>query len=143
MKGIVLDASVALTLVFPDEQTEQTDDFWKMASRATLCVPQLWLIELSNALLVAERRKRVTREQASASLVEIASLRPRVVSFPRSVVETRAIHMLGVELGLTAYDAVYVALAKRMGMHLATLDGKLAEQARTHRVVVIDLKRNA
>jgi predicted nucleic acid-binding protein len=143
MRGIVLDASAALTLVYPDERTERTVAFWESASRATLCVPQLWLIELSNALLVGERRGRVSREQSETSLVHLASLKPRVISFPRSLNEAKTVHQLATKLGLTAYDAVYLALAKRMDMNLATLDVQLAERAKAQGVVVIDLKRKA
>jgi predicted nucleic acid-binding protein len=143
MRGIVLDASAALTLVYPDERTDRTVAFWQSASRATLCVPQLWLIELSNALLVGERRGRLSREQAATSLVHLASLKPRVVSFPRSLKEASTVYQIATELRLTAYDAVYLALAKRTGMNLATLGTQLVEQAKAQGVVVIDLKRNA
>ncbi|MEI9478624.1 MAG: type II toxin-antitoxin system VapC family toxin [Deltaproteobacteria bacterium] len=57
----VLDASIALAWALPDEASDQADRFLsRVTAKDVLWVPSLWWYEVANALVVAERRKRLT-----------------------------------------------------------------------------------
>ena len=57
--GIVIDASVALAWCFPDEASDYADGVLVALDGRTAMVPAIWSAEITNALLVGERRKRI------------------------------------------------------------------------------------
>ena len=63
MTHFVLDASIVLTWCFPDEEAQKAE---KISERIALgdkpAVPAFWRHEVLNALLVGEKRKRLTNE---------------------------------------------------------------------------------
>lgn len=63
MTGIVIDASVALAWCFPDEASEYADGVLVALEGRTILVPALWSVEITNAVLMAERRKRVKQPE--------------------------------------------------------------------------------
>jgi predicted nucleic acid-binding protein len=127
---LVIDASVTVAWCFEAEKTPYTEEILERISRgAEAIVPSLWSFEIVNALLHAERRKRITAAQATAFLkqlegfhfvVDLAPL-PRV--FDWIFIEAR-------QQNLTAYDAAYLELALRHNLPLATLDGNLKRAAK-------------
>ena len=130
IKRIVLDASVAVAWCFEDEKTPFTEGVLDLLSAGTeVLTPAIWPFEVANALLVAERRKRITVAQVTALLRRIAGL-------PISVEPIEARHafeqILSVarQQNLTEYDAAYLELALRAGLTIATLDDKLKQAAR-------------
>jgi len=130
IKRIVLDASVAVAWFFEDEKTPFTEGVLDLLSAGTeVLTPAIWPFEVANALLVAERRKRITVAQVTALLRRIAGL-------PISVEPIEARHafeqILSVarQQNLTEYDAAYLELALRAGLPIATLDDKLKQAAR-------------
>jgi predicted nucleic acid-binding protein len=76
MKSIVIDGSAALGLILPDER--QTDSAKKLRAaleaRTAARVPAHWWVELTNGILVAERRKRITQAVAMELLNLIPAL---------------------------------------------------------------------
>jgi predicted nucleic acid-binding protein len=94
----------------------------------SLYVPSLWTLEVANALLVGERRRRTTPADAARFLAILAT-------FPITVDDRTAAHAwretthLARAHGLTAYDAAYLELAICLGVPLATLDDKLIAAA--------------
>jgi hypothetical protein len=59
-KRFVLDASVAVAWCFEDEATKFTESVLDLLSAgAEALVPAIWPVEVANALLIAERRKRI------------------------------------------------------------------------------------
>lgn len=54
-----MDASVALAWCFPDEASEYADRVLVALEGHAILVPALWSVEITNALLMAEWRKRV------------------------------------------------------------------------------------
>lgn len=61
--SVVIDSSVALTWCFEDEQTSATLGFLDQVVEAGAVAPALWPLEVLNALLMAERRKRLDAAQ--------------------------------------------------------------------------------
>lgn len=129
MSGWVLDASVALAWSLADEDSARADRFMAgLAAKDVLCVPALWWSEVANALLVAERRGRLSEADVlrALELFRRLSLETDFVSGPEALWRLRAI---GREHGLSAYDAAYLELAARRQLGLATLDAALAKAA--------------
>lgn len=130
MKGWVIDASYALSWVLPNESSAAAERFLRgLPSDAALWVPSLWWHEVANALLVAERRERIS-ESGSLGALEVfrsMGLETDPAAGPEMLWRLRT---LGKEYGLSAYDAAYLELAARRQLPLATLDGALADAAR-------------
>jgi predicted nucleic acid-binding protein len=135
-RGFVLDASVAVAWCFEDETTKLTEGVLQMLSDgAEALVPSLWPFEVANALLIAERRKRIVLAKVAALLQRIAGLPISVVAIdPRHAFEQ--ILPVARQQGLSGYDAAYLELALHQGIPLATLDEELR---RAVRVIGVEL----
>ena len=66
MTEIVVDASVALAWCFPDEASDYADGVLVALEGRRVIVPSVWALEITNAVLVAERRKRVKQRTCGA-----------------------------------------------------------------------------
>ena len=125
----VVDASVALAWHFPDEETALTAALIERSLHDTMVVPQHWFAEVANGMLVGERRKRATLSQSSDFIAWIASC---ILETDIADAGTMFATVLPLARAhrLTIYDAIYLELAERRGLPLATLDGDLAAAAR-------------
>jgi predicted nucleic acid-binding protein len=125
---LVVDASVTLSWCFRDEQGEYGARVLRRLAGDTVLVPGLWLLEVTNGLLVAERRGRL-------SAAELSHVRQLLADLPVTVVELALEEALGSVLevarsqSLSAYDASYLDLAMRQGLPLATQDDILRSAA--------------
>jgi predicted nucleic acid-binding protein len=131
--ALVLDCSIALSWFFPDEKTAFTEAALDLVAREECWVPALWRLEFPNALLVAERRRRLTRDERLQVLDEAARLGLRVDA---AVPGLRAISDLAERHALSTYDAAYLELAARQGATLITLDKELSAAATAAGVAV-------
>jgi len=130
IKRIVLDASVAVAWCFEDENSRFTEGVLDLLSAGTeVLTPAIWPFEVANALLIAERRKRITVAQVTALLRRIAAL-PIAVEPIEAGYAFEQILAVARQQNLTEYDAAYLELALRAGLALATLDDKLKQAAR-------------
>jgi predicted nucleic acid-binding protein len=125
----IVDSSVALALILPDERSRRAEALLSQRRHPRLVAPPIWIYETSNALVGAVRRRRMpeaalaqARELLEALDVEIdAGVDPTIA---------RAIQALALATGLSAYDAAYLELAERRGAaRLATLDDELERVA--------------
>lgn len=74
-KRFVLDASVTLPWCFPEEGTTRAEAILDSLANGTEAItPAIWPFEVANALLVGERRKRVSMAQVSSVLRRIGAL---------------------------------------------------------------------
>ena len=122
MPAFVVDASVSAAWFLPDEATPFTEAALQGTATNEVWVPALWLLEIGNLLLSAQRRKRIADPKRRELVAAAAALRLRVDREPVSMVELDA---LAAHFGLSAYDAAYLELALRRGLPLATLDAAL------------------
>jgi predicted nucleic acid-binding protein len=128
-KRMVLDASVAVAWCFEDESTGFTEGvLYLLSSGSEVLTPAIWPFEVANALLVAERRKRITVAQVTALLRRMAQL-PISVDPVQPSTAFNQILSVARQNNLTEYDAAYVELALREALPLATLDNKLRRAA--------------
>lgn len=126
----VMDCSFAAALGLPDEHSSAVEDFFlHVGVQDQLWVPPLWWIELSNVLLVAQRRGRITQAERATLFARFADLPVHTDAQIGEPVASR-IQALAELHDLTAYDAAYLELAQRRGAGLATFDRQLAASAR-------------
>ena len=129
---IVIDCSVLIAGLLPDEVEERTRKVLEDLQHGTImaAVPSLFYQEVSNALLMAYRRKRISREVLSQYIDVIATLPVTIdttAATQGNIMKT--VCELADEHGLTTYDASYLELAARLGLPLMTLDTDLYEAA--------------
>lgn len=134
MSRFVLDASVVLTWCFPDENADLAEHVaHRFQQGDTALAPSFWPHEVLNALLVGEKRKRITKEMIRRFLDDLTLLPVTLEQTPGGVVFDR-IQSLSRSYGLTPYDAAYLDLALENGLALATLDEALVRACQTARV---------
>lgn len=126
--ALVLDASLALSWALPDEVSAYSDAILNRVAISGAFVPGLWLHEMANGLLMAQRRGRCTTAQRMAFIEELLRLPIEAeASTARAVLDGQA--ALAERFGLTAYDAAYLDLALRRGLPLATQDKAMKSAA--------------
>ena len=128
--AFVLDCSMTMAWVFSDEANEFTEALRESLLKENAVAPVLWPIEVGNVLLVAMRRGRIAREDWVRIRDDFSALPIDIDpgSYER-VLDT--VLPIADEYGLSVYDAMYLELALRRGLPLATLDRKLIEAANT------------
>ena len=120
--AFVVDASVSAAWFLPNEATATTEAALQATATHDVWVPALWLLEVGNLLLSAQRRKRITADKRRELAAAASALRLRV---DREPVAITALDELAARYSLSAYDAAYLELALRRGLPLATLDAAL------------------
>jgi predicted nucleic acid-binding protein len=134
--AFVLDASVTLSWAFPDEQHPiaiRANQLLEETPEIAL-VPDLWWYEVCNILLVNERRRRISPDGTAVFLKSLANLR---IEMDSEHDEWQVLDLARI-YKLTVYDAAYLSLAAREGLHLATLDKALQTAARAAGVSLLD-----
>lgn len=137
MSGIVVDAYVALALILPDESSHYADAVLSVAEKEGLRVPSLWSYEIANGLALAYARKRITPSETNIFLTAISRLRISIDDAPPLTIVSEG-SMAAMQFGLTAYDAVYVNLALREKLPLATLDNAMRKAAEKSGVIIFN-----
>lgn len=136
MTQFVLDASIVLTWCFPDEEAQKAE---RISERIALgdkpIVPAFWRHEVLNALLMGEKRKRLTNELIQAFIKDLEQL-PAEIDTPASGIVFHSTQDLCRKHGLTAYDAAYLELAMRHRIALTTADGALERAARAEGIEI-------
>jgi predicted nucleic acid-binding protein len=122
MQAFVVDASVSAAWFLPDEATPATEAALQATATHDIWVPALWLLEVGNLLLSAQRRKRITADKRRELAAAAAALRIKVDREPLTIT---TLDELAARFGLSAYDAAYLELAIRRGLPLATQDEAL------------------
>jgi predicted nucleic acid-binding protein len=126
----VLDASVAVAWVAgmpvePYAAAVQTH----VANGWRAIVPSLWQLEVANAFLMVERRTSLTAADVDRGLLDLETFLASRAEVDQIPVAMRQAADLARRFQLTVYDAVYLELAKRESLPLATLDKGLRAAA--------------
>ena len=130
MLRFVPDVSAVCAWCFEDERTAASEALLARLPECELCVPALFLWELGNVLLMAERRGRITAADRSRFLAMMVQLDLQIDPANPNVV-WHDVLSLAAQHRLTSYDAAYLELAMRGGLPLASRDNALLEAARS------------
>lgn len=122
----MLDASVALSWVLPDEDAEAALALRQRAIRAAppLSVPPTFWFEVANALSVSIRRGRIAASGAHAALEALQAF-----GIETSACAVPACLAVAEGTGLAVYDAAYIVTALDVGGVLGTADVQMREIA--------------
>lgn len=123
--SFVLDSSVALSWCFSNEQSPESVEVLNLARARAIFVPSLWHVEMCNILGRAYRSQRLNEADLGIALKMFATLELHTDTTVLPV-SSSVLLLLMQAYSLTAYDAVYLELALRLNLPLATLDSDLA-----------------
>lgn len=124
---MIVDASVILSAFFPDEAQDQAQALIRdhVIGQVQLAAPTLLLYEVTNAVLQARRRGRISDEQVDDILSSVEGL--GIVLEP---VTWQQMLPLAVRFDRSAYDAAYLALAEVTEQRLITGDSRMYNAVR-------------
>ena len=128
MTSIVVDASVAVKWCLPslrEELVEQAEELLASSRREEVrfLVPDLFWVELANALWKAVRRNEISPNNATTAIAFVRDL--DITTVPSIDFVPQALD-LAISHGRTVYDSLYVALAMQSKSDLITADERLA-----------------
>jgi predicted nucleic acid-binding protein len=131
---IVVDASALIAWLLDEGEGEGNGgERVRTALLGGLLVPTVWEPEVANALVMAERRGRITADQRQHFASTVTALDIELASSPG----VSRVARLAARTGLTAYDAEYLHLAADRGASLLTFDQRLADAARQEGVPLV------
>jgi predicted nucleic acid-binding protein len=128
---IVVDASVAALWFLPQALSDRAGEL--LSSDEELVGPPLLRLEVGSALLRAVRRKEISPDEAHRAMV---GMLPAAVRLTSGAEDSEEPFLIAEEFGGSIYDAVYVALARRLQAPLSTNDRELAKVAQSAGVEV-------
>ncbi len=134
MSALVLDASVAGSWLLEDELDPRAARAAERVPEDGALVPQLWHLDVRNALVSAERRGRITARGLNDRLRALRRLPVTTDAAP----DLDAVVALARSHRLSIYDAVYLELARRHRAALATLDAGLAHAATAEDLPIVE-----
>ena len=121
---LVIDASVATKWVLNEEHAEAS--LRVLAAGFSLHAPSHWLGEVGTALWSSSAvRRELTQEACRERYDWVLSL--DIAEEPIRRLAAPALS-IAFDLGLTVYDALYIALSKRIRAPLVTADRKLRDR---------------
>lgn len=133
---IVVDASLFTAWLLNESGHDATDAVWDRLTAETLLVPSHWPNEIANALRRAVRTKRLGAD-------EVEPVAERIGVFDVNVMPPIAIEEIGglasdaLANGLSAYDMLYVRLARARQVPLATVDRAMRAAAQRLKIMVL------
>ncbi len=135
----VLDCSFTAALFLPDEFSPNVRDFFTSRSENDkLYVPSIWWYEITNVLIIAERKKRLNYAEVNKvpllfEQLDIETDNTNGVQF------SKEIYRLANLTKLSAYDAGYLELAIRQDASLTSLDKQLLKVAVNSGVLIYEI----
>jgi predicted nucleic acid-binding protein len=131
VNGFIADSSVAIAWVVLSQSTPKTVELLEIVKGgSSFVVPVLWTFEVANALLALRRRQRIQRDEYDQALLDLADSSP-VVDDEGPSRALNSISQLAEKYNLSVYDAVYLELALRKGLPLASRDTALNKAGRS------------
>ncbi len=128
---MVIDTSALLAVLLEEPERPA---LIAVTAGAVLFAPASLPWEIGNALVAAIRRRRLTVVEAQRAWDSCESIPLRLVE-----VDIGKAVAVATELGLYAYDAYMLGLARARGLPLLTLDTKLSAAARMSGITVVEI----
>ncbi len=118
---IVVDASAALELLLRSPKADAVEAELFAPGVGALCAPHLIDVEVVQVLRRLSASGKISAARAAQALEDMCSM--PLTRYPHAPLTPR---VWALRKNLTAYDAVYVALAESLPAPLVTCDRKLA-----------------
>lgn len=126
--NIVIDASIALAWLLPDEVASPwANQLYErsISENLMLSAPVLLLYEVLNGIRSSVLRKRIDQRGAKKAIDRFNDLG---IALENQIDQQNQVVRLALDLGLSVYDAAYIALARQKNATLYTTDMKLAKK---------------
>jgi predicted nucleic acid-binding protein len=138
-KITVVDSSAALAWGLPDEHHPAAEAMFGSLFRREErgCVPVLWRWEVTNGLLLAQRRKRMDALDVEDMLDALLQLPLELDASPDRH-RTEQTLRLAQAHALTVYNAAYLELVLRLNGQLFSFDRALVRAAKSCGIACID-----
>jgi predicted nucleic acid-binding protein len=137
MPDFVADASLCLAWCFAGEASPATEALLRRVEAGEeIVVPAHWPVEVLNAVIQGLKRGRVSEVLANGFLARLLSFAVAIED-SGGLSRMQNIRELAERHKLTAYDAAYLELAKRLNLPLATLDAELRKAAAAENVTLL------
>lgn len=134
MKLFVLDNSVVSGWLLDNQATPYSDAVARLLQTSRAVAPPLLRLEYTNVLRTACKRQKLIAEQAYEILDMLGQL---PIEIDAVVAAPPQLFDLALRHDLTTYDALYLDVALRRGLPVATQDLALANAARASGVGVV------
>lgn len=130
MIDFVLHASIVLSW-FIDHSTPTYVDHvrQRLVKGARALVPAIWHLEIANSFMVAERRRIQRPEDIDEAMRKLSLVVSQSITTDEDPVSSNIILGTCRQFRLTAYDAIYLEIARKRKLPLATLDRELLAAA--------------
>jgi predicted nucleic acid-binding protein len=129
----VVDNSVVMSWCFEDEGNSYAEAVLESLEAGEAFVPAIWPLEVGNVLLVAERKRSLSRA-AVVRFLELLGGLPIAVEQEPPERMLKEIVSLAREHRLSTYDASYLDLAMRLALPLSTQATSLVRAAKKCKV---------
>lgn len=133
-RSFILDCSVAITWCFEDEKNEHSKFVLNYCMKHGSTVPYLWKLEITNTLLVSEKRNRLHIADTVKFIDLYNSLPLNISNFNFSINE---ITQSARANNLTSYYATYLLTAMHEGLPIATNDKALIKACHNNGVPLL------
>jgi predicted nucleic acid-binding protein len=126
--SVVVDASVAVKWCLPalrEELVAEAEELLASSRRREVqfLVPDLFWVEVANALWKAARRREISEDSAASAMSFMRDL--DITTVPSLDLVPQALN-LAIRYGRTVYDSLYIALAMQSKSEMITADERLA-----------------
>lgn len=132
--SFVLDNSVVSGWLLENQASAYSDAIAQRLQVDRATAPHLLVLEYTNLLRTACKRQKLIAAQAHDMLAHLAELPVDIDTAPLNPAQ---VFDLALRYDLTSYDAVYLDLALRRSLPIATQDRDLADAARVAGVGVV------
>lgn len=128
---IVADASLAIKW-YLDEPLADEADAWLTKHQRTVAVPEVFLVEVTGALVRRANMDKSLRALSEQSIARFVALfdESMIVIDSGGAARTARAARLALDLGHPLKDCIYLALAIDLGCELVTCDARFAEKAK-------------
>lgn len=133
---IVIDASITIAALSPDERTDDTERYLSTIAENDAVVPAIWALEVMHVFRRKVTQGLVSAEIATEALAAAQLLNVRVSSTSASAAFTDIGRLARIH-GLSPYDAAYLDCALKLDHPLATLDRRMRTAAAIEGIPVI------
>lgn len=122
INSYIIDSSFTLGFLLPDEHAAIVDKIFTQFAQSKIQLESTHLLpfEVTNAIKMAFKRKRITQKQAAILISSFLKWDIKMMD-----VKFAEVLKIASKNDLTAYDASYLWLSRKKGLKLLTLDEKL------------------
>ena len=124
--AFVIDNSVVCGWLLENQASDYADGIARRLTAERAVAPGLLVLEYTNVLRTACRRQQTVASRAQEMLAMLTTL---PIDIDTTIPNAAQLFALALRYDLTSYDALYLDLALRRSLPIATRDAALADAA--------------